>query len=398
MRWHEDCSKRLGKVRKEFSPRRRSSSVENNYDSPKGSRASSIASARGSGRSRGQPSKLNTATDVNETADAVIEVLTDNIELNERLAMLPRFASTKKETAIDNQTESDRPSRTRSRMMDEMSSIRSVVLPAEGELHWKTNVLARPQWEPPILDYRKYDEGGDMYDSLHRHPETKPEKWYEYTDAEIEKELLGDYSDWLFEARKESSKAGNEEQEKFYDTLSHELDIDRVEAEDEFEDVVERMYVARQQERSGSVLGRTRVQQQFDEVRKVWRAVESVHSDWDEGEWEIFGRRGRQLRRSASQLSVTESNLQRLQAMHISKSDSMKHSESGESRGHSSVQVVHSMEHDIRKAKDAGELPSQNGDIESVEAEKHLAEQIIGEAAAVTLFPRRWRYLSCCFG
>lgn len=51
---------------------------------------------------------------------------------------------------------------------------------------WQTRALERPNWEPPILDYREFEEGGRMYDSINRHPDTKQEEWYRYTDAEIE--------------------------------------------------------------------------------------------------------------------------------------------------------------------------------------------------------------------
>lgn len=59
-----------------------------------------------------------------------------------------------------------------------------------------------------------------MYDSVHRHPETKPEEWYEYTDAESENELLGDYHDWITDAQSEAVQAGNFERAAFYSTLT----------------------------------------------------------------------------------------------------------------------------------------------------------------------------------
>lgn len=193
---------------------------------------------------------------------------------------------------------------------DEIDSIPNG-LRNEEEHCWRTNALKRPYWEPPILDYRKYEEGGAMYDSLHRHPDTRPEQWYEYTDVEIETELLGDYGDWLSKARREAATAGNEERMKFYDELSHELDKDRAETDWKFGEIRERMYVARRQGAIGGMVGR-RVQEQFDAVRKAWRGVDSDDSDWDEREWEIFSEREQNLGPRESQLAVTEANMRRL--------------------------------------------------------------------------------------
>lgn len=53
---------------------------------------------------------------------------------------------------------------------------------------------SRPHWESPALDYQMFEEGGEMYHSLHRHHDTNSGEWYKYTDVEIEVELLRDYS------------------------------------------------------------------------------------------------------------------------------------------------------------------------------------------------------------
>ena len=102
---------------------------------------------------------------------------------------------------------------------------------------WDIKTTNRPAAEPPILDYRKFEEGGQMYHSLHRHAGTNPEQWYAYTDAEIERDLLGDYHSWMHDARLDAKLAGKGEKVKFYEDLSPELDIDREEPEMEFNEV-----------------------------------------------------------------------------------------------------------------------------------------------------------------
>ena len=173
-------------------------------------------------------------------------------------------------------------------------------------------MLERPTWEPPILDYRKFEEGGRMYDSLHRHPETNPEQWYEYTDAEIERELLGDYHDWIQDARLEAESAGNEQRRKFYEELSCELDVDRLEPELAFSEIKERLYRQRPGRRRGRRVAGKRVQEHFNVVKKIWLDVDSSDSEWDEEEWAIFGEGDAKIRSVESGFAITEANLWQL--------------------------------------------------------------------------------------
>ena len=153
---------------------------------------------------------------------------------------------------------------------------------------WATHAITRPVAEPPILDFRKFDDGGSMYDSIHRHPETKPEDWYEYTDAEVEVELLGDYHDWINDTREEAATSGNGARMAFYQNLLREVDIDRQEPHDDLLSIKDRIFNERQARKAARRTAGKRVQAQFDEVRKLWRDVDSSDSDWDEQEWEIF--------------------------------------------------------------------------------------------------------------
>lgn len=174
---------------------------------------------------------------------------------------------------------------------------------------WATRALERPFAEPPILDYRKFEENGRMYDSVHRHPETKPEDWYEYTDAEIEVELLGDYHGWIRDAKLEAVGAYNASRVAFYNKLSKEVDIDRMEPHDDLLNIKERMYTKRHARMSEKRVAGKRVQDQFDQVRKTWREVDSSSSEWDEREWEIFG--GRRARKKEERV-LNEENLQEM--------------------------------------------------------------------------------------
>ena len=68
------------------------------------------------------------------------------------------------------------------------------------------------------------------------------ELWYEFTDVEVEVELLGDYQDWLKHQHVGVAAAGFEERQRFYAGLQRELDVNRLETKKEFEDVKKRMY------------------------------------------------------------------------------------------------------------------------------------------------------------
>lgn len=175
---------------------------------------------------------------------------------------------------------------------------------------WQTRALERPKWEPPILDYREFEEGGRMYDSLNRHPDTKPEEWYAYTDAEVETELLGDYHDWIFEARREAGEGGNAERWWFYDELSREVDVERVETDRGFATVKETMFQVKRSARALPTKDGKRVQELWDPVRKRYKVVDSDDSEWDELEAEIFGNETRE-QTTSSQYAITRSNLRR---------------------------------------------------------------------------------------
>lgn len=84
-----------------------------------------------------------------------------------------------------------------------------------------SHASTRPHHEPPILDFRAYEEDGHMYDSLHRHPKSAlgPEKWYEHTDLDIEFDLLDMYLTWIRDRLGEAIENGNMERKSFYGGL-----------------------------------------------------------------------------------------------------------------------------------------------------------------------------------
>lgn len=88
-----------------------------------------------------------------------------------------------------------------------------------------SHASARPVYEPPVLDYRRYEEQTDMYYSLRRHPDSKvePGKWYEFTDAEIESDLLAEFRDWVADRLLEAREYGDREREEFYSRLRMKL-------------------------------------------------------------------------------------------------------------------------------------------------------------------------------
>ena len=92
-----------------------------------------------------------------------------------------------------------------------------------------SHASTRPHHEPPILDYRAYEEGGRMYDSLHQHPKSAlgPEKWYEHTDLDIEFDLLNMYVSWIVDRFEEAIENGNIEREKLYEGLLGVVEGDR---------------------------------------------------------------------------------------------------------------------------------------------------------------------------
>ena len=79
-----------------------------------------------------------------------------------------------------------------------------------------SHASTRPHQVPPILDYRAYEEGGLMYDSLHRHPKSAlgPEKWYEHTDLDIEFDLLDMYVTWIGDRFEEAIENRNRSEER----------------------------------------------------------------------------------------------------------------------------------------------------------------------------------------
>lgn len=147
-----------------------------------------------------------------------------------------------------------------------------------------------------------------MYDSLHRHPE----EWYDYTDAEVEVELLGDYQDWIRPHHSGAANNGDEDRERFYAGLQQELNIDRLETEIKFEDIKERLYEAKTRMPLERGPPQRRVQKQFDDVRKMWQAVDSSDSCWDKEEWNMFGSHGKDNEPFGARPPLTETNLRRL--------------------------------------------------------------------------------------
>lgn len=71
----------------------------------------------------------------------------------------------------------------------------------------------RPYHEPPVLDYRCYEEVGDMYCALCRHPKAtvSAEDWYKETDAATELDLFKDYSNWVHAGMLEAMENGDAE-------------------------------------------------------------------------------------------------------------------------------------------------------------------------------------------
>lgn len=128
-----------------------------------------------------------------------------------------------------------------------------------------------------------------IYHTLHRHPDTKPEEWYAFTDPKIEKELLEDYSNWIYDTRLLAHSSQVNQRLEFYRGLAEELEIDRLDAVDEFRDVEERMFCSKQERMKTLPREGRRVQYQFDEEKKAWHLYDSSDEDWDEQEWEIFG-------------------------------------------------------------------------------------------------------------
>lgn len=179
---------------------------------------------------------------------------------------------------------------------------------------WKTLALDRPLWEPPVLDYRKFEEDGEMYHSLNRHPDTKPEQWYEYTDAEIDRDVLGDYSQWVYATLLAARTTHDAERQDFYVELGRELEIDLHEADEAFYDVEERRWREKESRAKSSQLAGKRVQDQFDGERKAWRLVDSSDSEWDEDEWRIFGLKSNMGSEQRVGDELTEKNLKVLQA------------------------------------------------------------------------------------
>lgn len=106
-------------------------------------------------------------------------------------------------------------------IVNRQTAIMAPFFPESWETHnygRPSHAFQRPLWEPPVLDYRKYEEDGDMYDSLHRHPRSAlgPKRWYEHTDLHIEQEILHDYLAWVNDRWNEAWENKNANEGEFY--------------------------------------------------------------------------------------------------------------------------------------------------------------------------------------
>ena len=164
-----------------------------------------------------------------------------------------------------------------------------------------SHASTRPMWEPPVLDYRRFENGdeGYMYYALFRHPESRSgkEEWYEYTDPEIEEDCVVDYVDWVDYMLREARDGGNDEREEFYEGLREELMIEWQECGDELTRMEMKMFCKARKERNGlketpvmtldeypEIVGPlgNRWDLKFDGDRKEWLVFED--GEWGRGE------------------------------------------------------------------------------------------------------------------
>lgn len=115
---------------------------------------------------------------------------------------------------------------------------------------------------------------------------------------------MGNYHDWIFEARREAVERGNAETWWFYDELAREVDIEGVETDTEFAIVKEMIFKDKKKASQLPIRNGKRVQELWDPVRKRYKVVDSDVNEWDELEAEIFGHERRE-QASSSQYSVT---------------------------------------------------------------------------------------------
>lgn len=167
-----------------------------------------------------------------------------------------------------------------------------------------SHASTRPMREPPMLDYRRFEDGdeGYMHYALFRHPESTAgkEEWYEYTDPEIEEDCVLDYVEWVDHMLLEAREASDGEREEFYGELREELMVDWQECLGELVRVNMKMFCKARKERDGlaetpvltldeyaKIVGprKNRWGLRFDEDRKEWLVFGDGESPlWDKGE------------------------------------------------------------------------------------------------------------------
>lgn len=156
-----------------------------------------------------------------------------------------------------------------------------------------SHASTRPMWEPPVLDYRRFEDGdeGYMHYALFRHPESMAgtEEWYEYTDPEIEEDCVLNYVEWVDHMSLEAREAGDGEREEFYAGLRDELMVDWQECGDELTRVDMKMFCKARKERD--VLAETPVLT-LDEYAEIVGPRENrwgLKFDRERKEWLVFG-------------------------------------------------------------------------------------------------------------
>ena len=108
----------------------------------------------------------------------------------------------------------------------------------------------RPYYEPTLLDYSRYEEGGHMYYALNRHPKStaSPEEWYEETDAHIEHDVLENYQHYVRSACSLAKEEGDEEAAGFFMGLGEVLREAVLEAYQTRTRIIKERFERRQQE------------------------------------------------------------------------------------------------------------------------------------------------------